>query len=195
MLRDAQQDNNEYKLQVLLRSLFQRKHPQILDLVIDAFRSPNTSDKETYVTLLQEFDDPRVASTLVDFVAAASDADDDQVGVLVKVIDTLRHARIERATPILLLRLNDRADRVRGATIDFLVELAIKSAAASFMLVLERETDPDNLRALVNALAEWNYIDALPSLRRLLGGALSNDNELVHEALSDAINTLAGKPD
>ena len=195
MLRHARQDNNEYKLQVLLRSLFQRRHPQTLDLVIDAFRSPSTSDKEIYVTLLREFDDPRAMSALIDFVSATSDVDDDdQAGLLVQVIDALRHARVEAAVPILLLRLHDREDRVRGAIIDFLVELEIKSAGASFVLSLERETDPDNLRALVNALAEWNCIDALLPLRRLLGRDLASDNELLHKSLSDAIKALTGKP-
>jgi len=195
MLQYAQQDNNEYKLQVLVRSLFQRKYPQTVDLVIEAFRSPNTSDKEIYVTLLREFDDPRAMSALIDFVSATSDADDDdQAGLLVQVIDALRHARVERAAPILLLRLHDREDRVRGAIIDFLVELEIKSAGSSFVLGLERETDPDNLRALVNALAEWNCVGALPPFRRLMGGDLAHDNELLHKALSDAIKALTGKP-
>lgn len=192
MLQHAHQDCNEYKLQVLLRSLIQRKHPQTLDLVIEAFRSLHTSDKELYVTLLQDFDDPRVAATLIDFVATTSsmDVDDDQIGVLAKAIDLLRHARVERAAPTLLLRLNDHAERVRAAVIDFLVELGIKSAAASFMLQLEQETDPDNLRALVNALAGWNYVDALPPLRRILEGDMSNDNELVHKSIDEAINTI-----
>jgi HEAT repeat protein len=195
LLRHAQHDNNEYKLQVLVRSLFYRKHPQTLDLVISALESPDVSDKDIYVALLDELEGPRAEAALVAFVAAAPHTDDGniQADVLVKAIDVLRRSGVEQAAPILLGKLNDGDERVRAAVIEFVTEMGVKSAVESFVLRLEREDDPDNLKALVNALVEWECIDALPYLRRTLEGTLSSDSESVREAIEDAITALTAK--
>jgi HEAT repeat protein len=196
LLQHARRDNNEYKLQVLLRALFQRKHPQTIELVMEALGAPDASDKEAYLTFLLEFDDPRVVPMLVDFVASLPVTADDEEGedenwMLVKAIDALRYYRVERATPILLLRLDDHAGRVRRAVIDFLVELDVKSAAPSLALRLDREDDPDNMKALVGALVGWNYVAALPRLRRMLEEGACNDDEPLRKVMSAAVAALA----
>jgi HEAT repeat protein len=198
LLRRAAQDDNEYKLQVLLRALFQSKHLQTLDLVIEALLGGDATDKETYMTLLLEFEDPRVAATLVDFVASApatggNEETEDEGWPLVKAIEALRYYRVEQATPIVLIRLDDRASRVRRAAIEFLTTLDIRSAASSFVEHLDRDDDPDNLRALVGGLMKWHHIAALPRLRRMLDEELANDNEALRKALTAAIAALDAK--
>jgi hypothetical protein len=116
---------------------------------------------------------------------------EDENWMLVKAIDALRYPRVERAAPILLLGLDDQAGRVRRAVIDFLVELDVKSAAPSFVLRLDREDDPDNMKALVGALVGWNYVAVLPRLRRMLEKGACNDDEPLRKVMSDAIAALA----
>jgi HEAT repeat protein len=188
-------EGDEYKLQVVLRALFRRNQPEALDIIIEAIVSPDTDDKETYITYLLEFDGPRVTSTLIDFVASAlpmsSDEELEDAGwALVKAIDALRYHRIDQAASAVLPRLMDKAYRVRRAAIDFLVDLDIKGAASSFIQCLDQEDDPDNMEALIGGLQKWNYAPAVPYLQRALESRLAHENDSVREALQGAIAKL-----
>lgn len=194
-LANARDEASEYKLQALIRALFQRKDPAALDLVVEALASATATDKESYLTFLLEFDDPRVASAVLAFATARlarADGHANEDWALIKAIEALRYYRIEQAAPVLIGRLGARAERERREIIDFFAELDLRSAAPAFTERLEREDDPDNLAAIAAALASWHYVAALPVLQRLRDTGAARDDGHLRDAVTDAIARLAG---
>jgi len=195
LLQRAREEDNEFKFQTLLRALFQRSQPEALDLAIEALASPDADDKEAYVRPLVELEEPRVFSALIDFVTSAPSTDSDEETenegwALVEAIDWLRYHRVGRAAPSVLLRLNEYAYRVRRAAIDFVVSLDLQDAAPRLVQQLDREDDPDNLKALLDGLLKWNYVAALPRLRSALNSEPAKGNELLEKPLRSAIALL-----
>ncbi|HEX8115295.1 MAG TPA: HEAT repeat domain-containing protein [Kofleriaceae bacterium] len=201
---EDEMEDREYKLQVILRALFQRTQSRPADpivsqvgaLVIEALLGSTAADKETYVTYLLELGDARAPAALHDFVAStpATDADDGEGWALTKAIEALRYNRAQQATSSVVQHLDHSAERVRRAAIDFLVEVDASAIAPEFVRRLGLEDDPDNARAMVKALTRWHQIEALPALHRLGASDLARDNAALAAAVHAAINALGDDP-
>ena len=196
MLRDAQQEGNEYKLQVLIRVMYQRQQSCVLSFVSEALLAAQTIDKEVYVSFLSEIGDPRVAQPLLQFAAsvAPSEPDEEPTGegwALVKALEGLRYYRMKDAIPIALAHLADSSDRVRRAAHDLITELDAKNAAPNVLAQIAREGDPDNAIAMIRTLVNWRYRPAFFEFRRLLETGTMGGSAAVRDVLKDAIETLS----
>lgn len=195
LLENARDDDNEYKLHVVLRALLRRKQPEALGLISEALASQGTMDKETYVTYLQEFNgDARAIAALAQFVAAGYSTEDDPEGwALSKAIDSLRYNKVRRSAAAVLQRLGDEASRVRRAAADFLIALDVEESGAIFEQKLEHENEPEVVEGLVNGLMKWERVSALPELERILKQEFVQENESLRKTLNNAISTFRAK--
>ncbi len=196
ILRDAQQDGNEYKLQVLIRVMYQRQQSCVLSFVSEALLAAQTIDKEAYVSFLLEIGDPQVARPLLQFAAsvAPSQPDEEPTGegwALVKALEGLRYYKTKDAIPIALAHLGDSSDRVRRAAHDLLAELDAKDAAPNLLAQLAREDDPDNEIAMIRTLVNWRYQPALSEFRRLLETGMMSEMIGLRDVLKNAIESLS----
>jgi hypothetical protein len=194
LLGDAQQEGNEYKLQVLIRVMYQRQQPGIISFVSEALLAAQTTDKEAYVSFLLEIDDPLVAGPLLQFAGSVAppEPSEEPTGegwALVKALEGLRYYRMKDAIPIALAHLADSSERVRRAAHDLLTELEAKNAAPNLLAQLAREDDEDNAIAMIHTLANWHYQPAQSTFRRLLETDVTT---AVRHALKDAIEQFSG---
>lgn len=151
------EEDNEYKLQVMLRALTRRRQPEAFDLIAEALASENTEDKETYIAYLLELGSAHAIPPLERFVA--SDRPDGGEGAeraRSLAIEALRNQEARGSAPTILGRLNDAAPEVRKAAAEFFLSLNISSAATAFEQRLQIEDEPDIIKVLVDGLRNWN---------------------------------------
>ncbi|NJM47378.1 MAG: hypothetical protein HC860_15465 [Alkalinema sp. RU_4_3] len=69
LLKNAVDEQNEYKLQVIIRSLINREQSEAFELTRSALESIEASDKETYINYFCELGDSRAVPHLINFLA------------------------------------------------------------------------------------------------------------------------------
>lgn len=189
-----------YKFQLVLYIMMQRRLPGALDLVIDALKSDSVRDKGALIDLLENVDDRRLISILVDVIQRdAEDIDEDEPDELggevrVKAIQLLLQLRAVEVADFIKGRLHDPAYMVREAAVQFLVNLHQRDAAELFLKRIELEAYPSILTAMILAISGWGYKEALPALRSLLGKAKTEKNPRLKGSIQAAILKLEHMP-
>ena len=120
-------EDNEYKIQVIIRAMYKRNEPTILDFIRGTLRHEGAVDKETYVTYLVDMADPRIIPLLIEFLESEFACENEEGTVIVKAIDALRAYRAKEAIEAVIARINDKSSLVREAATNFLRELEVKT--------------------------------------------------------------------
>ena len=77
LLRCANDEQNEYKFQAVLRAIISRQQSETFELISDAFESNEAIDKETYLNYLCDFGDSRAVPKLIRFLEQYETVNDE----------------------------------------------------------------------------------------------------------------------
>lgn len=181
---------DERKLQLILWAISKNNKSTAIELASAALNSDKTGDKEEYVDILDNLNDPRTIPALMSALEL-----DHSVGKLggmarAKAINTLLLFNAQEAKYLIMLCVKDSVYRVRKAAIRFLLELDIAEAAPVFIEQLKEEDDPDNLECLIDGIICWEQTKALPALRDILSSEWVHNDEYLREIVEDAISEL-----
>jgi hypothetical protein len=98
LLENAVDEQSEYKLQAIIRSLINRQQPEAFELNRKAFESNEALDKETYINYFCELGDSRAIPHLTDFldrhevINSTAEGEDDFISLIKGAIMQLDQA-------------------------------------------------------------------------------------------------------
>jgi len=188
--RVQEQEENEYKFQVLIRALAGRKDMQTLRILTTALLKTEAADKNTYISFIEQLNDPKTVPWVIEFLDSNELTEGNEEAVS-RAIDFLRFNQARAAAKIVISKLNDESSEVRLSAIYFLKALDVREAESNLIEQLGYEDNSENMQLIIQILKNWKTNELSSILRKLLISETIKKNSELQEIIIAEMAGLA----